>query len=419
MSEKKKGWVFCFGNWDEFLEENGDDLSNILETLANQKRAKLYELEPTERLKIRAQEYKTKVEELRKFDWLETKEKVFEKNEKKLIISNDFEIFDIASRTQKNNTIIVLATAIFDTQKVGTLRILKSLETNKNKNVIVIHPNSETKIANLKIHQNSTERILSKAIIFSEEHFQAGMGILSYFNTYLNDNYPDEKAVVSIEQDGLTVRMHIKTATGKTDVVEEALAEYGQIVMGQAPIESFGLTNKTELELQSRLLMAEAEIKLQEKMIGFLQKDNEDYKTIICRALTTNNTITVEQRANLAQSTEVKVEVNVNVSQVLGGIRELAGVLPVGAEQQKVEALSEDVKQLEQEKDPNKVASSPVMSKLKRFINKANEEGTALNEAISKAEEGWEIFSDIAEKYNGLAQWCGLPVVPKVLMKGK
>jgi hypothetical protein len=57
------------------------------------------------------------------------------------------------------------------------------------------------------------------------------------------------------------------------------------------------------------------------------------------------------------------------------------------------------------------------MSKFKRLIDKVTDTGSELNSAIKKAERGWEIFSDLAGKYNKLAEWCGLPVVPSALIK--
>ena len=57
------------------------------------------------------------------------------------------------------------------------------------------------------------------------------------------------------------------------------------------------------------------------------------------------------------------------------------------------------------------------MSKFNRVLKKITEEGSELNTVIKKVESGWEIFSDLASKYNNIAGWCGLPVVPSAVIK--
>ena len=72
---------------------------------------------------------------------------------------------------------------------------------------------------------------------------------------------------------------------------------------------------------------------------------------------------------------------------------------------------------IESNNDPESVRKSPAMSKFKRLIDKVTEHGSDLNSAIKSAESGWEIFSELAGKYNKVAEWCGLPSVPSALIK--
>jgi len=39
--------------------------------------------------------------------------------------------------------------------------------------------------------------------------------------------------------------------------------------------------------------------------------------------------------------------------------------------------------------------------------------------ALDKVEDGIEIAQDLAGKYNKIAEWCGMPVVPSVFLKKK
>ena len=54
-----------------------------------------------------------------------------------------------------------------------------------------------------------------RSIEFAPEYHQSGLAILSYFGQVLRDKYPETKAKVTIEQDGLTVRMIIETPEGE------------------------------------------------------------------------------------------------------------------------------------------------------------------------------------------------------------
>jgi hypothetical protein len=72
---------------------------------------------------------------------------------------------------------------------------------------------------------------------------------------------------------------------------------------------------------------------------------------------------------------------------------------------------------VEKEKDPQVVRKSSAMSKFKRFIDKVTEGNNEVEKAIIAVEHGWDIFKDLAGKYNSIAQWCGLPQVPKIFTK--
>ncbi len=72
-------------------------------------------------------------------------------------------------------------------------------------------------IGNLS-RSNSIERCIE----FPPQYQQAGIGILSYFSSYLSQQYPNSSARVKIEQNGTSVRMIIEAEDGTLETVEKS-----------------------------------------------------------------------------------------------------------------------------------------------------------------------------------------------------
>ncbi|NRG06304.1 hypothetical protein HRJ46_23670, partial [Vibrio coralliilyticus] len=73
---------------------------------------------------------------------------------------------------------------------------------------------------NLLRNELENEDVIERSIVFPPEYHQAGLGILNYFGTYINEKYPEQNARVKIEQHGLTVRMIVETESGSREVLE-------------------------------------------------------------------------------------------------------------------------------------------------------------------------------------------------------
>ncbi|HEX9062779.1 MAG TPA: hypothetical protein VF941_21625, partial [Clostridia bacterium] len=124
---------------------------------------------------------------------------------------------------------------------------------------------------NIKIHSfnnyesDGFKNIVTRSIEFPPEYYQAGLGILSYFNKILKERYPNTKAKVQIIQEDLKVIMIIETGDGQKEVVEKALHEYGLILKGE--LEPIGFSQFQILELKSEIRIAEARIENQQEIM--------------------------------------------------------------------------------------------------------------------------------------------------------
>lgn len=258
--------------------------------------------------------------------------------------------------------------------------------------------------------------VIDRCIQFPPEYHQAGLDILNYFGTYLREQYPEENASVRIEQQGLTVRLVIETADGKSEIIEKALHEYELIITGVEPPEKFAKSDKLILELRNELRIAKFRLESQQDIIGMQNGRIDQLLNIVGSGLSQKHQVMIDFKPTITLSNTVII--NHDVAAALNNVNELMEELPESNEAYfALKELGGSLVSIETDNDQESVRRSPAMGKFRRLIDKVTDAGSDLNSAIKKAERGWEIFSDLAGKYNKLAEWCGLPVVPSALIK--
>ncbi len=128
------------------------------------------------------------------------------------------------------------------------------------------------------------EDLIERFIEFPPEYHQAGISILNYFGTVLKKKYPDTKAKVKIEQDGLKVKMVIDPVDGRDhEIIEKALDEYGLVVTGKMTPEEYCNNDPLQImELKSQLSIAQVQIDNQKQIIEYqareIRKQDEQVK---------------------------------------------------------------------------------------------------------------------------------------------
>ena len=66
---------------------------------------------------------------------------------------------------------------------------------------------------------------------------------------------------------------------------------------------------------------------------------------------------------------------------------------------------------------PEEVKDSSGMKKLAKFLKDVNEVGTEANILAEKGGKALDLIKSLGRSYNSLAQWCGMPIIPTVLVK--
>lgn len=265
-------------------------------------------------------------------------------------------------------------------------------------------------------YAEASSSVIDRCIEFPPEYHQAGLDILSYFGTYLREQYPEESASVKIEQHGLTVRMIIETESGKSEIVEKALHEYELIITGAEPPERFASSDKLILDLKNELRIAKFRLESQQDFIGLQNGRIDKLLNIVGDGLSKATSVTIDFKPEISLTNNIQT--NQNIASALGSLNELLEGVPRSSDAYLAfSELEGSLISIEQNNNPDDVRRSPAMSKFKRLIEKSIENGSTLNSAINKAEAGWEVFKDLANKYNKIAEWCGLPQVPSALIK--
>ena len=109
---------------------------------------------------------------------------------------------------------------------------------------------------------------ITRSIEFTREYRQAGILILNYFGTVLQEKYVDLDAKVRIEQEGLTVTLVIESPTGEQETIEKALNEYGLVIKGDmSPEEFYGGNVLKILELKQQLGIAKLQLEGQRDLL--------------------------------------------------------------------------------------------------------------------------------------------------------
>lgn len=119
------------------------------------------------------------------------------------------------------------------------------------------------------------DSVSRRTITFEPHQVQAGVGLLSYFSEVLKQKCSEANSKVSIEQDGETVRLMIKSEGGLEHKVEALLNEYGEVLNGTLAPEQFMTDQIQLLALRNKLDMAAMEVKHYQERMALMQSGYE------------------------------------------------------------------------------------------------------------------------------------------------
>jgi len=237
------------------------------------------------------------------------------------------------------------------------------------------------------IYSNSLS--VTRSLEFSEEYFESGVRIISEFCKYLREKHPNEDVKVKIEQRGLQVNLIVETFDGDPVRITRMLNEYGEVIEKTGTPEFSGEVNLTK-ELLKTLQMS----------------------------LNNSQNQSVQITTSSESSSKSNIHINQNISAAIGSINEILDDHKLDSqEKEKLKSLASNLDRLESENEPEKVRKSGVMNRFKRLVEGLNDSHDTFRKALESLSSGVILAKDLCEKYNHLAEWCGLPQVPKVILR--
>lgn len=266
-------------------------------------------------------------------------------------------------------------------------------------------------------NKNDQDIKIDRCITFEPEYYQAGLGILSYFGTVLRDKYPDQNATVKIEQHDLTVRMIIETEDGSTETLEKALHEYELVLKGQKSAENFYLSPVKALELKNQLNIFKFQVESQREIIALQNGRILSLEAIVDKALAPiiHPPVTIINQLNNTQTT------NINHKAVLhhsyDDLDNLIDIVDNDSLKKRLERALTALDTAQNLEEAEEVKNSGGMKQLAKILNEANQVGYELNDLVEQGGKAFELIKNLGRKYNSVAEWCGLPVIPSIFVK--
>jgi len=101
-------------------------------------------------------------------------------------------------------------------------------------------------------------------------------------------------------------------------------------------------------------------------------------------------------------------------------LNDLAQLLTEGGNKEEAKELENAAKALEQvenSKSKAEVKKKGIANRLKRLVEALEDKDSRLHKTVKGIKNGISIAQDIGKGYNDLAQWAGLPQVPKPFLK--
>lgn len=257
-----------------------------------------------------------------------------------------------------------------------------------------------------------------RSIEFPPEYHEAGVSILSYFATVLRQKYAGMEASVTITQEGNRVAMAIETPEGEREKIERTLTDYGMVVQGHMAVEQLLHEPVHILELRSELRRMHARLEDKRELIAYQQATIEGLNAHLNRALQPAAPVSITFHSSPSASATVQqlCDLKGHLPAIQAHFQEAAKALPTEQGQKLLEAGAE-LAQLDGGADEGSARAA--LSKASHVFQDLGDEKSKLSKALKGAGKALQATQAAGRHYNSIAQWCGLPVLPDVMLGSK
>lgn len=256
--------------------------------------------------------------------------------------------------------------------------------------------------------------VIERVIEVPVQYQQAVLGILGYFGTYLQQIAPEQAAAstIRIEQGAGYLRLVIEGENGSRQILERAFEDYQDIVRGDMPIENLPLSPFAAAELRNELRLAHTRIEFQRDM---LTAQGLELKTLRELSLGLANRSAPAINLHVSNVAQASSSMPIDLGELLKELSELASQLDREDETQEIArnlaAVGRSIEGAGQ--TPGGLVTP--MRHLRAILDGLQSGGSKLSGALEKAAGAAEAAQKLARRYNSIAEWCGLPQIPRAI----
>ncbi|KEF36653.1 small GTP-binding protein domain [Schinkia azotoformans MEV2011] len=131
-----------------------------------------------------------------------------------------------------------------------------------------------------------------------------------------------------------------------------------------------------------------------------------------------NNSPVISSHANASNVNVITIEIRNLINELQGALNELRGELEDKGSTitSDLDKIDSSLNKLDTAQSKDEIIKSGALNKTRRLIEELGEPESPSGKLISGIKYGYGILQDIAKKYNGIAEWCGIPVIPSVFL---
>ena len=248
-------------------------------------------------------------------------------------------------------------------------------------------------------------------------YHQIGFEILSFFSTYLREQFPKEDADITVKQAGNKIKILVESQTSKPYIIEQAFGQYYEIITEKKQPNEFVSNKKLLIGLETQLEMKRVKIEMLNK---FEEMDNKNEKIIerlldiLDKKMDSKQEVYIENTNNNYNENKFDYpEINQHVKKLIDSVNEISELTKKTSEEYlKLNELAQSLESISDEQNKEVIKNSSAMKKVKNLVEMAEDKTSKIGNVVNTFENGWNIIKKIITFYNHIARICGFDELP-------
>jgi len=120
----------------------------------------------------------------------------------------------------------------------------------------------------------------------------------------------------------------------------------------------------------------------------------------------------------IENTTTISIDIRNTIDALQGDLQDMKEEITAKAPEltEEFEKLEQGLEKINNAESKEEIIKSGALRKFNRFMQELQDEESLLGKTIRNIKHGVSMSQDLADKYNKVAEWCGMPVVPKLFL---